>query len=363
MVAVTCYPMAMKYIIALNQTLHYSPKVMQQLLEHYHTAEAIIKAKPTELQQLGLQEKYRLRLTKINWAAVDAELNWLTHNNHFALTIGDPQYPELLRHISTPPYLLYIKGDPKHLHSPQVAIVGSRNPTHHGIETSTAFANALATAGFTITSGMAIGIDGHAHRAALSIKKPTIAVLGCGLQHVYPKRHQQLYHDIAAQGAVVSEFPLHVEPTAIHFPRRNRIISGLSLGTLVIQATVKSGSLITANLAAAQGREVFAIPGSIDDPLAKGCHHLIRQGAKLVESVSDITEELSLPTSIETNTTKLLDSDESQLLECVDFNLSSFGQIVRRSGHSVQNAAAMLLKLELHGYIKSLPSGYRRTKR
>ncbi|CAG0910748.1 unnamed protein product, partial [Cyprideis torosa] len=226
-------------------------------------------------------------------ADIAADLNWLSHDKHYILPITSEQYPSLLRAIDDPPPLIYVVGDPNLLSYPQLAVVGSRNATRAGIANAEAFSLHLASAGLGITSGLALGIDTAAHRGALKADGITLAVAGTGLDGVYPARNRSLAEEIARTGALISEFPIGTRPSPENFPRRNRIISGLSLGTLVIEAAAKSGSLITARLASEQGREVFAIPGSIHNPLARGCHQLIRQGAKLVETGDDILEELA----------------------------------------------------------------------
>jgi DNA processing protein len=227
-------------------------------------------------------------------SAVDRLTRWLSESpEHHLLSLDDPRYPGELLQMADPPLLLYVLGQLAVLQHPQrLAIVGSRNPTPQGEAHAREFAHALGAAGVCVVSGLALGVDGAAHTGALDAGAPTIAVVGTGLDRVYPKRHLALAHRIAAQGAIVSEYPLGSAPLAAHFPQRNRIISGLSQGTLVVEAALQSGSLITARLAAEQGREVFAIPGSIHAPQARGCHALIRQGAKLVESAQDILEDL-----------------------------------------------------------------------
>ncbi len=226
-----------------------------------------------------------------NSKMVDEHLQWLASSKyHHIIRLGSPDYPKQLSEIPKPPEILFVSGSIEVLHQPQVAIVGSRNASPIGLETAYSFANELSKAGLVITSGMALGIDGAAHRGALEAHYPTIAVLGTGIDTIYPLRHTTLAEQITKQGAIISEFPLKTTPSPANFPRRNRIISGLSLGTLVVEASTKSGSLITARLAAEQGREVFAIPGSIHNPRAKGCHQLINQGAKLVENIEDILQ-------------------------------------------------------------------------
>ena len=219
-------------------------------------------------------------------------LAWLAEPDNRLLTLADNEYPKTLLEISDPPPLLYVKGDISRLNQPCIAVVGSQNATPQGLNTAEAFSHALADAGWCVVSGMALGIDGAAHRGALVGSASTIAVVGTGLDIVYPARHRELAHEIAQKGAMISEFPLGTAPISSNFPRRNRIISGLTRGVLVVEANRHSGSLITARLAGEQGREVFAIPGSIHSPLSKGCHLLIKQGAKLVDSIHDILEEL-----------------------------------------------------------------------
>jgi len=226
-------------------------------------------------------------------ARIDAARAWAAQPGNHLVTLADTRYPQALLDIADPPVLLYVKGDPGVLARPALAIVGARSATPQGLANAEAFARALAAAGLTIVSGLALGIDAAAHRGALAgAAGTTVAVIGTGADRVYPARHHTLAHEIAARGAIVSEYPLGAAPLPHHFPRRNRLIAGLTHGVLVVEAAVGSGSLITARLAADSGREVFAIPGSIHSPLARGCHRLIRDGAKLVETVEDVLEEL-----------------------------------------------------------------------
>jgi DNA processing protein len=261
-----------------------------------------------------------------------------------------------------------VQGDLGLLQSPQLAIVGSRNPTVSGTANAREFAAFLASTGLTITSGLAIGIDGAAHKGALS-RGTSIAVTGTGLDRVYPAAHRKLAHQLAEQGALVSEYPPGTPPKAENFPRRNRIISGLSVGVLVVEATLRSGSLITARLALEQGREVFAIPGSIHNPQARGCHRLIREGAKLVESAQDIFEELEslLGTLYEPATesspaaaseTLLTDPEYIHLLEAMGFDPISVDELIVRTGLTPESVSSMLLLLELEGHVSSAPGGY-----
>ncbi len=266
----------------------------RELLEYFGSVENVFSANRGQLEKsLAVKrEAIEAILSGPDETALKPELDWLGEPQHYLLVWSDPDYPPLLRKIPDPPVMLYVMGDRKLLSRPQLAIVGSRNPTPMGRENARAFAKNLADAGLIITSGMALGIDGAAHRGALEAGGQTIAVAGTGLDRVYPSRHRDLAHDIVRHGALVSEFPLGTPPKPENFPVRNRLISGLSLGTLVVEAALQSGSLITARLATDQGREVFAIPGSIHSPQSRGCHALIRQGVKLVETAQDILEEL-----------------------------------------------------------------------
>jgi DNA processing protein len=281
-----------------------------------------------------------------------------------------------LRQLPDPPALLYVHGDVSLLSEPQLAMIGSRNPTTSGQRTATEFAQYLASTGLIITSGLALGIDAASHQGALDVDMPTIAVMGTGLDRVYPARHRDLARRIAGQGALVSEFPIGTSPRAENFPQRNRIISGLSLGTLVVEAAKRSGSLITARHAGEQGREVFAIPGSIHNPLSRGCHHLIRQGAKLVETAQDVIDELcALATASSPSapaagspaavpaTDPLQDFEYRRLLDAIGFHPTSVDQLVQDSGLTPAEVSSMLLQLELAGYIAAGPGGvYNRLK-
>ncbi len=273
------------------------------------------------------------------------------------LPLGDQRYPSLLREIDRPPPLLFIKGDPMLLALPQIAIVGSRNATASGRENARSFAAALAASGFVITSGLALGIDGAAHSGALERGK-TIAVTGCGVDVVYPRAHMELHHRIITEGgAVVSEFPPAMPPLAGHFPRRNRIISGLSAGVLVVEAASRSGSLITARCAMEQGREVFAIPGSIHNVASKGCHQLLKQGATLVESASDIVEQLGgilsyLNQQSEPEESADTTEIDNPLLQIIGFDPVAVDTLVARSGLDVAGLNEQLLMLELAGRIE-----------
>ena len=256
----------------------------------------------------GIPERLRQLLKHPDWQAADQDMNWLAQPDNHLLPVTDPRYPAQLKTIPDPPTALFVHGDPDMLSTPQIAMVGSRNPSSGGARTAHDFARHFAACGLAVTSGLAMGIDAACHQGALAANGITIAVTGTGLDRVYPASNRELAHQIVGRGALVSEFPPGTPPRPGHFPRRNRIIAGLSLGTLVVEAALKSGSLITAQQALEQSREVFAIPGSIHNPLARGCHLLIRQGAKLVETANDVLEELApaLSELLETENTRPL---------------------------------------------------------
>ena len=359
--------------LLLSQASGIGSRYFQRLLEHFGTAETALKASEPNLAQLGLPGKAITALKGMGREQIAGTLEWLSKPAHQMLTLSDEAYPELLRQIDDPPPVLYLIGNPSLLHQPQLAIIGSRNPTPTGLDNAREFARSLAAAGLCITSGLAIGIDGAAHEGALT-SGSTIAVLGTGPDRIYPAAHQVLAHRIAGEGLLVSEFPPGVQARAENFPRRNRIISGLSVGTLVVEAALRSGSLITARLALEQGREVFAIPGSIHNPQARGCHELIRQGAKLVESAQDIVEELgsllggfdSGEFSSDTNqfpaSQRLEDPDYQTLLKALGYDPVSIDELIARSGLTAEAVSSMLLLLELDGHVSSAPGGrYSRT--
>ena len=284
--------------------------------------------------------------------------------NRHVVALGDPAYPPLLLQTADPPLLLYLIGRPAVLAHPALAIVGSRNPTVQGSDNARHFAQHLSDAGLTIVSGLALGIDGAAHEGALAGRSPTVAVVGTGLDRVYPARHRQLAHRIAENGAIVSEYPPGMPPLKENFPRRNRIIAGLTRGTLVVEAALQSGSLITARLAAEAGREVFAIPGSIHAPQSRGCHALIKQGAKLVESAADVLDELRGPTGAATRPAETVDSDNTAARSPTDALLAALGHdpatldvLCARTGYAAAELAARLLDLELAGRVARLPGG------
>lgn len=343
------------------------PAACARLLERFTDLPAVLAAPPSVQRDCGLAEATVDYFQKPDEARIEADLAWLGRPDHHLIPWDHALYPPLLREIADPPLVLFVLGDPAVLARLQLAIVGSRNPTRDGHHTAFEFARHLVGAGLVITSGLASGIDGAAHRGALAGGGPTVAVAATGLDRVYPAMHHELAREIASNGALVSEFPPDTRPLPGHFPRRNRIISGLSLATLVVEAAPRSGSLITARLAAEQGRETFAIPGSIHNPLARGCHALIRQGAKLVETAADIIEELG-PLAQAANPgpdrpaaagelAVELDDEYQNLLRCLEYAPLSVDILVERSGLTPDCVSSMLLVLELQGYVSSAAGG------
>jgi DNA processing protein len=298
-------------------------------------------------------------------SAIADDLSWLGRSGAQILLYTDPEYPPLLRQIAAPPAALYVLGSAAALSSPQLAMVGSRSPTPAGRTTAHEFAAWFVRAGLTVTSGLAVGIDAASHEGALAGGGQTVAVCGTGLDLVYPPEHHGLAQRIAAHGALVSEFPPGTGPARANFPRRNRVISGLSVGTLVVEAARHSGSLITARLAVESGREVFAIPGSIHSALSRGCHQLIKQGAKLVEEAADVLSELQISVPKEPLTAqsmaapkpRVLDKEYEMLLDALGFEPATIDTLVARTQLPGESVASMLLILELEGRVASLPGG------
>ena len=343
----------------------------RRLLAAFGSPEAIF-GQPAAASQAVVSERLCLALqqTPEAWEAAQERLaTWLTASpHHHVVVLGEASFPPALLEIADPPLMLYVLGDLAALGHPQkLAVVGSRNPTPQGQVNARQFATAMGEAGLCIVSGLALGVDGAAHEGALAAGAPTLAIVGTGLDRVYPKRHLDLAHRIAAQGgALISEYPLGTPPLPAHFPQRNRIIAGLAQGTLVVEAAVQSGSLITARLAAEQGRDVFAIPGSIHAPQSKGCHALIRQGAKLVESAQDILEDLQWgssgparrnPAGTNEAGEEPTEEEESSLLAALGHDPVSLDALQARTGLPTPDLQAQLLDLELDGHIARLPGG------
>lgn len=357
--------------LALAAAPGLGPRTCARLIERFGGAREVLDASGQALKDWGLKPETIAALQRPDRDAIAAALDWSALPDAHILAWDDPRYPPLLAEIADPPTLLYVRGDPLLLAEPQIALVGSRNPTPGGIEITRELAEALAGFGLVVTSGLAVGVDAVAHAAALE-RGRTIAVLGTGPDRVYPAAHRDLARRIAEQGALVTELALGVGPQASHFPRRNRIIAGLSLGTLVTEAALRSGSLITARQAAEQGREVFAVPGSVRNPLARGCHALIRDGARLVEEAGEILAELAPrlrgvlaePSSasagasaMERRAESALDPEYRQLLDALGFEPVCADELIRRTGLPAQSVASMLLVLELDGHVSSGPGG------
>lgn len=360
--------------IRLMDTDGVGPQTARELLGRFGMPSEIFGAGFSALQKCVSEKVAHALCAPVSdelQARIDRTLSWAAQPGNHVLTLADHDYPKSLLTIPDPPTVLYAKGNLSLLTSPAIAIVGSRNATKQGLENAERFAQALSAAGLTVISGMALGIDASAHQGALRHTRSargsgsTVAVTGTGLDLVYPARHRDLAHKIADAGCLLSEYPLGTPAIASNFPRRNRIISGLSLGVLVVEAAAQSGSLITARSALEQGREVFAIPGSIHSPLSKGCHLLIRQGAKLVESAQDILEELRWhsDSSPVMTTAPAAPGDFlcDALLAAAGYDPVSVDQLAERSNLSAAEVQAGLLTLELDGKIELLPGGqYRR---
>ncbi|QGT79511.1 DNA-protecting protein DprA [Guyparkeria halophila] len=349
------------------------PKRLALLLTHFSTPTAALDAPRREWHHAGLPEG-------VTQARADAEkvaaiTDWLAADaTHHLIARGDPHFPAALEDLPDAPAALFARGRVAALSEPQIAMVGSRTPTTGGRQNARAFARHLAAQGLVITSGLALGVDGEAHRGALDVNGITIAVLGSGIDRLYPPEHASLADEIVAGGGVIlSEWLPGTEPRRGHFPRRNRLISGLACGVLVVEASVKSGSLITARLAGEQGRDVFAIPGSIHNPLARGCHHLIREGAKLVETGQDVLEELAptLRRQLEATATATEESagpgpeappsprdpEQQRILELLGHDPQPADTLIEASGLTAGEVSSILLMLELAGEVSTLPGG------
>lgn len=347
------------------------------MIEALGGASAVAAASTRDLTRHGLSDAAAAAISRPDEAQIESSLQWLSQANHHLLCWDDDAYPVLLRRINSPPAALFIDGDPGSLWQPQIAVIGSRNPTAGGLDHARDFSSTLARQGMTITSGLASGIDSAAHTAALDAGAFTIAVNGTGLDQVYPNSSRAVAERIRSQGAMISELPLGSPPRRQHFPSRNRIISGLSLAVLVIEAGMNSGTLITARKAAEQGRDVFALPGSLHNPMAKGCHRLIRDGARLVETAADILQELG-PIAAELQMeirqrldlsdadeespaagkqTLLDDSDYSAVWEVLGFDPKPVDVIIQQTGLRAREISSMLLMMELKGMVKKQGCG------
>jgi DNA processing protein len=337
------------------------------LKDRFGEIEAIVRQNEQRLRDSGLAEQKANAISSPDERSIEAALSWLDGDSHHIVHYGSDEYPDMLTQLRGAPLMLFVNGNIDALHLPSLAIIGSRNPTRGGLRNAVDFSRYLAKSGYAIVSGLAQGIDTAAHRGTLDVGGRTVAFLGHGIDRVYPAQNYDLAHQIAETGALVTEYPLGAPPDKRHFPERNRLISGLTLGTLVIEAARRSGSLITARLAAEQGREVFALPGSIHNPLARGCHELIRQGAKLVETAADIGAELAplaghlqqnVMESTENNTRPPDDNgDYSELRKILSHDPTSIDDLGSQSGLTIDQLSSMLLILELHGEVEALSGG------
>ena len=351
--------------LTLLQVPRLGPATFQKIIHHISVSE-LFRLNQQQLSTAGFSEKQIEALHNPDTGFINRCLEW-QHDDRYIITLNDSAYPESLRQIADPPPLLFVEGDRKILCEPQVAVVGSRNASPAGKRHAIGLAQQLAESGVTVTSGLAIGIDGYAHQGALRGGK-TVAVIGAGLDKVYPARHKTLARQIITSGGcLVSELPPWYGAKGFQFPRRNRIISGLSFGVLVVEAGLQSGSLITARLAAEQGRDVYAMPGAVGNPGVAGCHKLIKEGAKLVESVDDIIQEWPqfFLQAVETQKQCNISSQSlpfSDLLDNVGDETTSVDQLATITGLPVETVLTQLLELELSGVVAAVPGGYIRMR-
>jgi DNA processing protein len=355
--------------MTLSRTPSLGIPILSAALESFGGVLPLLRASGAARLRAGLPQAANEFLGGSTAANSAAARRWLEEPAHHLVPFTDSRYPRLLRELSTCPVALYVAGNADVLNDPQLSIVGSRNPTPGGCDIASGFAESLAACGLCITSGLAEGIDSAAHRGALAAQGVTIAVLGCGADIVYPRKNASLSERIRFQGALISEFPLGTPPRRENFPQRNRIIAALSLGTLVVEAARRSGSLITARLAGDHNREIFAVPGSIHNPLSRGCHELIRQGAKLTETAADILSELDFsaffaagsgasagpaaPLAIEAG----MDKEHKILLDALGFDPADLDVLVVRTGFKPEAVSSMMLILELKGHVQAAPGG------
>jgi DNA processing protein len=348
-----------RYWLALSFIPGLGGATFRRLLSQFGLPDKIFAASAAQLNAVAEAKIAQAIAAGIDQEKLVTALQWLAEPGNHLITLADAEYPKaLLETLDSPPFL-YVKGRLDLLNQPALAIVGSRQATPQGAKDAEAFAQALSDAGLTIVSGMALGIDAAAHRGGLNGRASSIAVVGTGLDIVYPARNRDLAYQLAAHGAIISEFPLGTPSMAQNFPRRNRIISGLARGVLVVEAALKSGSLITARLAGEQGREVFAIPGAIHSPLAKGCHRLIKQGAKLVESAHDVLEELGWAKLVSAHPSELPSPETAypDFIKHLGHSPCAIDTLVGHTGLTAERVCAILLELELSGRVASLPGG------
>ncbi len=352
-----------RYFLALNHMDRVGPLTIAKLMKRWPDLQEMFELPAAKLTEEGLPSVLVQSISTFDWKRVDEDWRWQERDKHHLITWADPEYPALLREIHDPPAVLYARGDVSAFNPPAIAMVGTRKPSITGSETARYFARELSRRAITVVSGLALGIDAQVHQGCLDSGGQTIAVMATGIDMIYPRRHRQLADDICHNGLLLSEFPLKTSPIAGHFPRRNRIISGLSLATLIVEAAVRSGSLITARLAMEQNRDVMAIPSSIHNPQARGCHHLLQQGAKLVTSLEDVLVELKIaheiPALSEQQNVTLATKNE-HCVKSIGFEVTSIDQIVARSGLEISAVTCCLAELEIQGVIRAVPGGYMR---
>jgi len=388
------------YLLALNRMIGVGPVQVTQLLKRWPDLSVLFRLSMPMLEAAGLSSRFLQARRVFNWALIEEDLAWEASSpQHHLVTWMDSAYPSLLKEIYDPPVVLYAVGDLSALSAPCIGMVGTRKPSASGEGIANKFAYELSLAGLTVVSGLALGIDAASHRGALLAEGKTIAVMGTGVDVIYPFRHRALAEKIQESGLLLSEFPLKTAPCAGHFPRRNRIISGLSLSILVIEAAIKSGSLITARFALEQNRDVFAVPGSILNPQARGCHYLLQEGAKLAQTTEDILNELNIrydaaSVSVHDATKALKWGDETRLervddtsffseipmprdssagggndeqmktqqalMTFIGYEVTSVDQLIARSGMALEQILGALGLLELQGALKAVPGGYMR---
>lgn len=343
---------------------HFSPKRLLRLIRAFPSMADFMQAGPEAWLNAGATADDLAIFKTTDEARIRACLTWAEQPKHHIITLEDAAYPALLKQTEDPPLVLYVQGNVAALSLPQLGMVGARAASTYGLDNAFQFARALAARGYAITSGLALGIDAAAHLGALKGEGVTLAVMGSGMNAIYPKKHHSLAADIVAnQGALITEFSVDAPPVPDHFPRRNRIIAGLSVGVLVVEAALRSGSLITARLAMEANREVFAIPGPIHHPKARGCHHLIREGATLVETVDDILAHLGALTAASQMTmpmsgrSPVLNGKDRLVFDQIDYVTTSIDVIILRSGLTASEVSSILLSLALQGWVQPVAGG------
>ena len=347
---------ALHYWISVSLVPGIGPARYRALLSAFGLPGNILAASRSQLERIVSTDMAAAILANDRRESIERTLAWAAQPNHHVLTLADTTYPPQLLEIADPPPLLFVIGNVDLLSKPGLGVVGSRNASPQGEANAQQFSTAFSLAGLSIISGLALGIDAAAHRGGLSGPGSTIAVMGTGPDSLYPKRNLSLAAEIAQRGALVTEFPLGTVPLSGNFPRRNRLISGLSRGVLVVEAALASGSLITARQAADQGREVFAIPGSIHSPMSRGCHALIKQGAKLADSAQDVLEELGMTLASNLSDPNKLGM-ENNLIQHMGYDAVDLTTLATRAHLTPEAVSAMLLQLELEGKVASLPGG------